>query len=499
MSFYDALKKVGLEAIERRLEGVKLDAWVNELTGFGTALDKTTYGSYRSFGRLDDITLSALYHENDVAARMVDVVPEEMLREGFDLELGNPDLNKAAAEKVESLNLIPKLADAMRWARCYGGAALLLGADDGRPASMPLVEERVRSLEYVYDIDRRFLWPLTYYTEDGHPKLGEPETFMVTTAAGTASNAKIVHESRLVIFRGTPTGKLERRQFAGWDLSVLQRANEVIRQFDTSWKAVELMLTDGNQAVYKISGLAKIIATGGEELLRARLRIIELYRSIMRGIVISADPGEGGGQPEEFSRQQTSLAGVADTMQQCMLRLASAVQIPVTILMGQSPAGMNATGDSDFRWFFNRMKSQQRLMLTPKIRRIMRVWLQTQGSPTGGKIPDTFEIKYPELWTPTPTEAATIRKTNADADKVYFDMGAIEADEVAIDRFGPDGTDDLKLSPEGLKAREERLALDLKKIAAGEDTAPPAATPIQNAAPNGENATPAPAGTQAEE
>lgn len=433
------------------------DAWINDVTGFGTTRDKTTYGYVLPNRILTDEELSALYHHDDMAARMVDVVPQEMLREGFQIDTTDAGLDAAIASKLNALDVRSALADGVRWDRCYGGSAILLGCDDGRDASLPLFPERARDIDYLYVMDRRLLWPATYYNDPG-PKLGKPKTYIVTTIGGTTYNTAEVHESRLILFEGAHTGVRERIELSGWGLSVMQRAYDVLRQFNTGWKAVETLMTDGNQAIFKMGGLQAIIESGGQEMLRERMAIMELYRSVMRAIVIDAD------NKESFDRHSVSFSEIPATLDKFMLRLAAAVQMPVTILMGQSPAGMNATGESDFRWFYDRIRASQNTDLTPRIRRIVDVWLATKAGTA--KKPATIEIKYPALWTETPLARAQREQAIATRDAAYIDKQVLTPDEVKLNRFGrPDGFEnEIALTKESKEASEKRLAADLEAL-----------------------------------
>ena len=446
----------------------RFDGWQNPVTGLGTARDKTTYNTFLGPRYLSDLELANLYHGSDLAARMVDVVPDEMLREGFEIDLGDAGLTAEVTDQLESLDIYEKLADAIRWGRCFGGGALLLGADDGRSAATPLIAERAKSLSFLYVLDRRYLWPLTYYSSPGHPKLGQPETYMVTSpsARSEGSPMSVVHESRLVLFGGASTGIRERELNSSWDFSILQRAHEVLGMFEAGWQAVSVLLQDGNQAIFKMSGLAEAIGNpGGQELLRKRLEAIDLARSIVRAIVV--DAGDATEQPESFERQVFPLTGIPETLDKLMLRLSAAVQIPVTILMGQSPAGMNATGESDFRWFYDRVRSEQTRRLAPRIRRIVRVMLSTRLVAREAK---AIKIKFPPLWSEPPSTAAATRKTLLDGDAVAINAGMLLPEEAALARFRQDGFNtEITLSDEASEAREEALKGELDRLESGEE------------------------------
>jgi len=456
MKLRDALASAKSHAFAR------FDSWVNEFTGFSTWRDKTTYGKFAPSGRLSDSELSALYHGDDIAARIVDAIPQEMLREGFDVLTGDAKLDAYISERLEQLRVRDRFVEAMRWARLYGGGALLIGADDGHDATSPLVPEDADDLRYLHPIDRRMLWPLEWYPAD-HAKFGEPRIYAVTIVGGTESMVSTVHESRLILFRGAPTDVYERARYASWDLSVLQRPYEVLRSFNVGWKAVEVMLTDANQGVFRMSGLADMIASGEQKLLRDRLQINELYRSVVRALVVDADSNEG------FDRQATSFADIPQVLDKLMLRMAASVPMPVTILMGQSPAGMNATGESDFRWFYDGLRSNQTRDLAPRLRRVIDVMLRAQSSPTGGVVPKTMTITFPPLWTETPLAEAQRRQAIATTDASYVQAGVLLPEEVALSRFTPQGFgDEIVLSDKGRAERERVLDEDLAGMQGGQ-------------------------------
>lgn len=443
---------------------VRVDGWVNSITGFGTDRDKSTYGYILPNRTLSDEELSALYHSDDMAARMVDVVPQEMMREGFGIELGKPEVNTATADKLASLNAREHLQDGIRWGRAFGGGAVLLGCDDGLDAIEPLDASRAEDIDWLHSFDRRLLWPASYYDEPG-PKFGKAKTYLVTTIGGYAYSTAEVHESRLLIFGGAPTADRERIALAGWDLSVLQRAYEILRQFNSGWKAVETLMVDGNQAIFKMTGLSEAVRAGakGQELLKERLKVIDLYRSVMRALVIDADG------KESFERNSASFTDIPQTLDKFMLRLSSTVEVPVTILMGQSPAGMNATGESDFRWFYDRIRSKQNNELAPHIRRLVAVWLMTKRgrSVLGSHKPQAVTIKFPPLWTEAPLTQAQRRLAILQGDQIAIQEQMVTPEEASIQRFRPEGfNDDLVLSKEMKAAREALLKKDTDAMSA---------------------------------
>ncbi|NIR95684.1 MAG: DUF1073 domain-containing protein, partial [Gammaproteobacteria bacterium] len=113
-------------------------------------------------------------------------------------------------------------------------------------------------------------------------------------------------------------------------------------------------------------------------LIQARMQLLDMSRSDVRAVVLDA---EG----EEFSRQNFNWAGIKDPFTIMMLRLSSAARIPVTVLMGQSPAGMDATGESDIRWFYDQTEAHREKYFEPKLRELIRLITLAKDGPTGGK------------------------------------------------------------------------------------------------------------------
>ncbi len=58
---------------------------------------------------------------------------------------------------------------------------------------------------------------------------------------------------------------------------------------------------------------------------------------------------------DSFTRVQTPLTNLSDILDRFATRLAAAADMPVTLLMGMSPAGLNATGESDRAFFYDRV------------------------------------------------------------------------------------------------------------------------------------------------
>jgi phage-related protein (TIGR01555 family) len=440
-----------------RKVAARIDGYVNAVTALGTARDKMSYNRFVRGRQLDTETLDSLYSENDIAARVCDVVPDEELRQGYDIvvapdaddESGNAlddasSVSEDVHDAADALDLQSKFIEARVWGRVFGGGALLLGADDGATVENgrlkePLNEKAIATFDHINVLDRRYMSPVTFYSDPTDPKFGKPKTFIITPqAASSLAAARAMrgtvemHETRLVVFGGTRTSIRTRQANGGWDTSVLQRMNKTLEQFGVSWDALAHMLQDASQGIFKMRGFIDALAGNETSLVMQRLDMMDMARSVVRAVILDE---EG----ESFERQKYSWQGVDKPYQMFMLRMAASARMPVTIMMGQSPAGMDATGESDIRWFYDTIRTSQTNEVKPALEYILRLIMLAKSGPTSGSVPDSWGVTFPSLWQPTPSEQADIEKKYAERDAIYLDRDVVTPEEIAVSRFTADG------------------------------------------------------------
>lgn len=424
-----------------RLTGTRADSWQNPFTGLGSTRDKVTGGYYWPPVRLQDQELLAIFNGSDIGARVVETRPREMFRRGYDLEVASMDVDEDTPEgdvaehkKYGSkLAMDHKVQESMVWGNLFGGALLIIGAQDGNEMDTPLNEENISTVRYLTMVDRRFAsGPHKYYTDPLAPKCGEVEQYMVTNALGapygSMGSTLVIHESRVLRFDGARTDVLTKLQLAGWSWSLLQRAYDQLRAFESGFQAVANLMSDASQGVMKIKDLISMIASGNKDDLQTRMAMVDMSRSVARMLLIDADG-------EEFDRVATSFAGLPDLLDRFMMRLSAAVDIPVAILMGRSAAGMNATGDADFRAFYDSVASDQERHLAPKLERLYHIFARAKDSPFKGRDVE-FRMKFHQLWQANDTEQADIELKTAQKDSAYVTAGVFTPEEVALSRAG---------------------------------------------------------------
>jgi len=480
-----------ISLMSRLATAVRMDGWENVFTGLGTtARDKARATRHVPGMRLNDQQLENLYADDDMAARICDTVPDEMLRKGFEVRLSpGENENEVEVEDVSETQTAinnqhaelltqKKFIDGMVWGRLFGGGAILIGANDGATREgmrEPLNEKRIRRIESLNVIEKPYLQVQDWYEDPMEAKYGEPKTYLVIPATNVAQagvEQLVIHESRMIVFYGQRATVQRRQELDGWSDSVLQRVHEVLKDFNMGWLGVGNLLTDAAQGVLKIKGLIEQISAGRTDVIQRRMTLMDMNRSVARALALDADG-------EEFERQKYEFGNVDKVLQMFILRLSAAARMPATILMGQSPAGMNATGESDFRWFYDTISTARENDLKPKLERLTELMFLAKEGPTKGKLPENWEIYFPPLWEMTPKEESEVRKNMAETDSKYIQDGVLLPEEVATSRFPPTGYSmetqiDVEMRQLALQAEKERAE---RKLMEEEDDEPPEIEP----------------------
>lgn len=425
---------------DRRDRGQRKDGWTNDYTGHGTTRDRRSYTGY-STDVVSDLEAIQMWRSDDLIARIVEMLPREAMRRGIELKVAaEKGKGKEVAEKVlaecERLNVNEKVKLAGQWERAYGGSAIF-PIIDGATGELEEPLERTTSIvriKALHLLEPRELRPASWYTDINHPKFRQPETYRLwplAGASGTSTASEVIHETRLIVFPGIRvSNQLQAGQRPGWGDSVLSRCRQVVADFGLAWGSAATLLHDFARGVIKLKDLASMMQdTNGEAQLAKRLRAMDMAASTLRALTIDAE--------DDYTRTSTPISGMDGMLIQLAQRLAAAADMPVTFLMGMSPAGMNATGDADIRSWYDRVEAL-RAYYRDNVERLLRlIMFQTDG-PLGGKEPDAWSMEWPALWQPSEKEEADRRNVVMQTDKGYFEMGAITAEQIARARWGGD-------------------------------------------------------------
>lgn len=438
---------------------LRMDGWANATTGVGVpGFDKRLNTTFRTdiFSYND---LVELWRGDDICARVIETLPKEALKKGYELNISDEadygDLKDQIEQAVDDLEINDTLRTALMFERAYGGAVLLIGANDGQDMAMPLNLDAVTELMYVTPLEPLEIIPLKSYTDQGSPKYGKPELYqlnaiahgptigMVDPMSRCLPTTSVIHESRLIVFPGRRVSKFQgRSSVAGvhWGDSVLSRVVRVIADFNLGYASTGIMLTEQGLPVFSMKELAKLVNANRLDIVKARMSLLFQQMSTARAAVIDTE--------ESYERKAMPLQGLPDILDRLATRVAAAVEMPVTKLMGQSPKGLGNEGDSDMAQWYDCVSGYQDEKLRRPLRRLLQVVMRAMGVTEPAK----WSIKFHPLMQLTDKEMADARNLQMTIDTGYTQAGILTVDEIRKSRWSGDYSYETQLDNEAWAA-----------------------------------------------
>lgn len=408
-----------------------LDSLTNFLSSLGMAKDKRTAAAW-SFTEPSQSELEAAYRGDWMARKVVDIPADDATREWRYWYADDKDVELIEGLEAD-LNIQAKVAEAQKKARLYGGSALILGVDGQGDQSKELDVERVSAdqLKFVHVMTRYELQagqldrdPMSFTFQE--PEFYEVNSVPTASVAGNAAPRKLgkdglirIHPSRVVRFIGQPRPSAVLNNDC-WGDSVLCAVRDAVLDGQSIMGSIAALVNESKIDVIKIPGLTKIL--GNEDntaKLTERFSQANTYKSILNALLLDAD--------EEWERISVNFAGLPDIAQIALLVVSGAADIPATRMLGQSPAGLSATGESDIRNYYDKIAAEQNTTLRRSLKKLDDVLLRSAGV----KNPEDVYYEWAPLWQLDEEQRAKVNYQLAQTFKIDVDAGIINKEILA--------------------------------------------------------------------
>lgn len=416
---------------------LRLDGYYNVLNKYGTQHDSTEYYQWASGTAVSDAELADLYAGNGLFATIIDAPADDATKNGIDLGIKDKDLQKQLDDRLQTIHYQSKLSKALRWARLFGGAAVVILVDDGRLLQEPLNWRDVHGVDELLVYGRNEMLPLWINGYENNPDdedyrkggTGIPEYYQVNSVYGNYT----VHSSRCLIFHNSdiPEGSTLANLYRTWGIPEYMRIREELRNASIGPGYSIRLLERLSMAIYKMKNLANVLSTAdGEDAVLQRMEMLDLARNLLNMVFIDADG-------EDLGIQSLSVAGVKDILDNACAMLSAVSHIPQTRLFGRSPAGENATGESDLENYKEFVGGIQSGDLRDNTRTLVELVLR--GMVWSGEIKEVpeYTVTYKSAWSPSDDEKATqdqavaaAQLTRAQTASTYVTNGILESAEV---------------------------------------------------------------------
>jgi phage-related protein (TIGR01555 family) len=409
------------------------DKLVNLVSSLGTERDKASSSMYAPTFMSDQELINA-YRGAWLPRKIVDIPALDATRRWRGWQADKDQIEKIEAEE-KRLDLRRKIKTAMTRARLFGGAAVLIGTGE-RDTSLPLSADRIGpgGVKYLTVLNRRQLSPTEIEQDVMSDLFGKPKAYRL---AGSSID---IHPSRLVLFMGAehPDPELAQGLEYGWGDSVLQSLFEAIKQSDGTMANVASLVFESKVDVIKIPDfMQRLQDPAFKTQVLERIRLANMAKGINGTLLLDAEEG--------YESKEATFNGLPDVMDRFLQQVSGAADIPATRLLGQSPSGLNSSGESDLRNYYDRVQAIQELDVGPAMANLDDCLIRSAL----GARPAEVHYIWNSLWQPTANDRATIGKTTADTIKTLADTRLWHAD--ALSQAGTNLLVELGVMP-GLEA-----------------------------------------------
>ena len=398
------------------------DAFSNPLFRLGYGSQSPLEATEYPLTRMTDnyALLNSLYRDNWVVQNVVGIIPDDMTKKWFALAGAVGPEHLKELDRVQRVTALrERVNEGLRWGRLYGGAAGLImirGQEGmlGQPLELESIYPGTFQGLYILDRWQGVVPGMELVFEGGEPV---PAYYSITDARG--NTVAKVHHSRLVRFTGRDLPFLERVAELYWGESEVEALyNDVVKHDNVAANMAALTFR-ANVDTMEVQNLDQLFSvTSGEQ--QRRFWNVMQAQSVMKSNFGMQLVNRG----DQIKNTQYTFTGLQEVYDSMCLDLSGASRIPVTKLFGRSPAGMNATGESDLRNYYDYVDTLREAKLRPILEKLLPVLAMSAW----GAVPDGLDITFPPLWTPTAKEVAEIAKTKSEAIVSGYQAGLLNVD-----------------------------------------------------------------------
>lgn len=388
-----------------------LDSFQNFQAALGIGASNQISNSFYGFNPITRLRLQLewMYRGSWLVGMAVDAPADDMTRAGIELETQlAPEEKDELQATIQDLQIWQSLNQVIKWSRLYGGALGYLMLDGQDPES-PLNLDSIAPGQFkgIMPIDRWMVQPsLSNLISQLGPEYGLPKYYDLVQYEPTLNYWPRIHHSRLVRMVGIELPFNQRITENYWGESVVERIYDRLVAFDSTTQGAAQLVYKAHLRIMKVEGLRQIIAAGGPAMAGLTAQMANMRQTQSSEGITLLD------STDDFEAQQYTFAGLSDMMLQFGQQISGALQIPLVRLFGQSPGGLNSTGESDLRTYYDHLAKQQETNLRAPLVKILDV---ISRSTLGEPLPKGFRFRFNPMWLVTEKERADIAASTTDS------------------------------------------------------------------------------------
>lgn len=419
----------------------RFDDYANAMTGLGTIRDKHTAVTFLRRRRLDRCTLEALYEQDPIVARIIDMPIDTAFRTPFRVTSAAASPEQIATW-LDDLQVTTQVIRLLKWGRLYGGALGMIPATgSGKPDQALTLREGV-AVHPMAVVAADDAYPQYMDTAFGSRTYGRVLEYEVVALGSTSVR---LHWTRAITHEPIelPPDTLL-RQGRYWGPSIIERCFDALGKDGAAASSAAAMMYVASILLLRLKDLRTKLEADSEKT-RSALEKIRQNLDSLGLLALDKD--------DEASSLDLSATGAHDLVEKFRDRLAASVDgMPREILLNESPTGLRGGELSGAQaLFFGYVGALRENVIEPILDRWIEIVLRTRG------LRDDWSVEWTPLWDPPPSEIAATDKTKAEAASLRTAAGVTSPDEEreALGLTGPaDTAAALELDPMDVAAAE---------------------------------------------
>ena len=278
-----------------------------------------------------------LYKTYGILAKVVDVPVDDAYRYGgFEIqaETIDDDEIKKLDNALKTNGDITQLKQARKWARLYGGGALI--ALDGGKISEELNTKGLKDkpLEFI-SVDR---WQLTYDKGNINTPNGK---WYLTTSYGQLDdyNGQEIHPSRIKLLKGKAAPFMIAQMVSFWGISVYEQIFQDMNQLFKSRDVLFELLDEAKTDILKLKSLQTALSSSkAMGALKRMVDFIARNKNYKSQITLSTE--------DDYDQKTMSFSGIEGILREIRIMMAGSANMPVNKLWGEGVTGFGSGEDS---------------------------------------------------------------------------------------------------------------------------------------------------------
>jgi uncharacterized protein len=403
-----------------------MDGWRSYLTSLGRGGDKSQALEPTVAIPMTWPDLTNIYMGDGIGARIVDVVAEDMTRNGFEI---NGDDKGDLSLICKNLLVKSVLHNASKWTRLYGGALVLLETSDDEDSMLkPLPSKYKINALKVYPASRVILTLSDFNLYNPkQPYYNEPYQYHIFNR--WTGKYFTVHRSRCIPIKGRVApdywNNVTDINVRYWGVSVLQFCRGSLSGTGAFMQGLAHLGQEMTIGKFKLHGLAKLLAEKNYKDVMKRMSLIHTQKSTINAVIM--------GEDEEYSRDSLTFTGVGDAVDRFFMWIAGETGVPTSRIFGPIRKGLGDSDEGDARNYYDMVKSDQESSLQPPALELVAKINTSVGTIVKE---DILGITWNPIWTPSQAQDLDMRLKQAQIDLIYVNQtGSLTGDEVRTNRF----------------------------------------------------------------